>query len=195
MFKKLFVISSMILFTSACSSEGFSTSDSSTGGISEYTGGTSSLTENSGGITSSISSGGTSGLTATGGSSVIETGGNSTCVPRTCDEVAISLTGSYDPTIITAPTACGIVSDNCGGILDCGDCLSGSCGDITDSICPTRCYKETEVGLTYTCGRLDYDGQHLWRCESEIPPVGITGCVSVSDEITSAASAWCCDPN
>jgi hypothetical protein len=85
------------------------------------------------------------------------TGGGTVCVPKTCDQIALDLTGwtpgslayapsgssSTDPNFCygvaschttSAPLACGWAADGCGGLIDCGGCpedgTSGiSCGD------------------------------------------------------------------
>lgn len=152
-------------------------------------GGTSSSIETSTGGTTSIG-----GMTGSGGTTSIGgTTNTSVCIPDTCEEIAIKLAGNWNPDEITAPTACGWTSDNCGGVINCGNCLEGECGDSgTPNICPTRC---TNTNSNTCASWYNLPGQDFWGCESIIPPIGVTGCVDVSTEDSTMASTWCCDPN
>lgn len=122
------------------------TDPSGTGGFIPGTGGDPGT---GGGTINPPITGGTSG---TGGTPQ-GTGGGTVCIPKTCDQIALDLTGwsqealSYAPNPCTdlsvinicteftsAPLACGWAADGCGGLVDCGGCpedgTSGiSCGD------------------------------------------------------------------
>jgi hypothetical protein len=84
-------------------------------------------------------------------------GGGTTCVPKTCNQIALDMTGwtpgslAYAPNgssstdrnfcydvaschTTSAPLACGWASDGCGGLIDCGSCpedgtVSIGCGN------------------------------------------------------------------
>jgi hypothetical protein len=92
------------------------------------------------------SPGGTStGGTSTGGVAGSNTGGTGgTCIPKTCLEIAIELSGNTS----NPPKACGITNDGCNGYIDCGSKCSGdlyndvhySCGlDLAGPIDPNLC--------------------------------------------------------
>lgn len=161
----------------------------------------------------------TAGTQATGGSStttVVTAGGNaptsttnaaggntstsSTCVPKTCDQILPAWKASDK---LTKPTACGTASDGCGGLLNCGTCVSdGSpdtgCGQAPASgvnfeidfklyglkpvanICGTRCVHAPEIG---SCA----NKTSIIVCPASVPPLGLTGCQAMNN------NTWCCD--
>ncbi len=94
-----------------------------------------------------------------GGQSPVGFAGSHSCVPKTCADLGKS---------------CGTLSDDCGGVLHCGDCEEGSvCGLATPNVCSTpddlhslcrpvtkaeacagkQCGVEGDgCGATYSCG-------------------------------------------
>ncbi|MFL5319767.1 MAG: hypothetical protein ACJ790_08925, partial [Myxococcaceae bacterium] len=94
----------------------------------------SASTQTNGGASPPIADAGTS------GPNVVDAG--SSCVPRTCEQAAVS---------------CGEVSDGCGGTLACGQCAAGQqCGKAgACEAIPPSCTPKTCSELSATCGAVD----------------------------------------
>lgn len=208
-------VSTVSVVTGGSGSTGTTTVLSATGGQIIATGGNSSAT-----TTAPELIGGNGSTTATipastGGSSISTTavtGGSptttATCVPRTCDQIlpAWSATTTV-PTpgggaaLLTKPTVCGMASDGCGGMINCGTCTTDGtpdtdCGQAPTTlivsgdvvfdfaahglkpianVCGTRCVNATSEGIGVIC-------------TSTVPPLGLTNCTSVN----SAKHIWKC---
>lgn len=176
--------------------------NSSTGGSGNI-GTTGQVTTGGNTVTSTTNTTSVAGSPSTGGNGIGTTGGSSpasTCVPKTCDQIAPAWTAS---STLTKPTACGMASDGCGNLMNCGACVTDGtvntdCGQepttyqgvdlksrglvATANVCGTRCFKAPDIG---GCK----NNTPIIFCPSTIPPVGLTGCTSVNASINS----WCCD--
>lgn len=130
-------------------------------------------------------------------------GGIPICIPQNCADILPEWNASKST--LSRPSSCGIASDGCGGLLDCGDCMSDDtentgCGQAppvsagtwdwasngivpTANVCGTRCFKTTS-----DCG----SGKANWICPSTIPPMGFNNCTVIATSATTVQS-WCCD--
>jgi hypothetical protein len=181
------------------SSVGGETSEAGAAGMGSSIGGVSGGGEVS--ISGSSSTGGAAGGSTgvVGGSTNVATGG-STCIAKTCADI-VPVWDAVKSTL-SKPTACGVTTDGCGGVLSCGACLTDGtvntdCGQAppadeagdwsgyglvpTPNVCGTRCVKVAlcDVGIDN------------WLCPSTIPPIGIANCRIVSTYKT--AQSWCCN--
>lgn len=161
--------------------------------------------------------GGTGGTPSGGG-----TGGD-VCVPKTCDQIALDLTGwsqealSYAPascydtascgSLTSAPVACGWASDGCGNLIDCSTCpedgtASIGCGDAAtlqdQTLAPSTaniCGSRCAlVNTSDACSQWGHGNKWAWHCPSSIPPVGLQGCTHVDNHPWSTTT-WCCNPS
>ena len=176
-------------------------SSSTVGGDSSTGGNSSSTLTSTGGSTSTATSSSTGGSVST-----------STCIPKTCaGEVPAWIASDA----LTKPTACGVASDGCGGLLQCGNCTTDGtantdCGQApptgqgsgywaesglvpTANVCGTRCI-QAPIKLGACDNGIDYDAPgyqqwSMWLCPSSIPPLGLVGCKSIN----SSSHTWCCD--
>ncbi len=172
---------------------GAASGGNATGGSANASGGSANA---SGG--SANASGGSA--NASGGSANASTGGN-TCIAKTCTDIIPAWDASKST--LSKPTACGITTDGCGGVLSCGACVTDGtantdCGQAppadatadwsggglvpTANVCGTRCFKKVNG-----CGTVE---QEAWVCPSTIPPLGIINCTLISTYKT--AQYWCC---
>lgn len=183
-------------------------SSGSTGG-SDNTGGTSTGgTDNTGG-----NDPGTGGADNTGGT------GGAGCVPKTCEEVTVELTGTATEQG-ELNSACGSFDDGCGGELDCSCTYAEDCGhyipDNSESVsepegtpqesnlCGGGCTEITSWAVVLEqCGVNPIetpDGPKLFSCSDQYPEertaevVGMTTCTLLSQ----FSSGWglvgfCCE--
>jgi len=162
------------------------------------------------------STGGNSATGSTGGSS--STGGGtsvSTCVPKTCEEVAAAADAAVVHPLSPAQ-ACGTVDDGCGGSIECGsctdhgafggtantDCSQSIKGNISanlqiswasygltavPNICGSRCVRATVLNNP------DYGscGTYVWICPSSVGPAGCTKNVTTGS-FSGTVTTWCC---
>lgn len=103
-----------------------------------------------GGNTSMGGSGGSPAITegGSGGMNVISppggSAGESTCIPKTCDQIADEAVGGWNTfDDVSAPTACGWASDGCGNAIDCGECQ----GTNIESNSETNCGDGVTLGF------------------------------------------------
>lgn len=187
---------------------------SSTGGGSSTT-----VTNGTGGNNSTGSSAGT-------GNSTSSTGGNSTistCVAKTCDQIA----AAAQVTGFSNASACGSASDGCGGSIDCGNCSTDppsssntGCGQSswststqfpvvpipTANICGTRCLS---YGSNSCQTQLGQEWINSWNTSNPTKQIA-TNAVSYSCPsspslvhpigLTGCVSIpsvnwWCCNPS
>lgn len=179
--------------------------DPGTGGVNPVTGGTDPGT---GGVVNppggTGGTGGTGG--ATGGSPSGGTGGD-VCVPKTCEQAALDLTGWNSSSLESAPIACGLADDGCGGLIDCGTCLGGFACDepsvttngavivqAQENICASRCALNPFGGINL-CDRHTnpQPGKQWWVCSDDIRPIFSENrdCVNMN---SSNQNVYCCNP-
>ena len=180
-------------------SVGTNTTAGSTSTSAPSVGGSSAVSSSTTGGTTSV----TTTAVSTGGSSTVAT--TTVCIPKTCADVVPAWDASTSK--LSKPTACGITTDGCGGLLNCGNCVtdgtdSTDCGQAppvvmggfdwvsmglspTSNICGNRCVKATICAAGFTG----------WLCPSTIPPIGIIGCTeTINPDHAGISKDWCCKP-
>lgn len=114
--RKLYLIP-CVLFIAGCSGSSTNNIVSETGGTAGNAG---AAGDNTGGSTNTGGQAGMAGSINTGGMGGVagspNTGGTGgVCVPKTCDTYSYAKTGKTG-------LACGVISDGCGNVIDCGGC-------------------------------------------------------------------------
>ena len=155
------------------------------GGI-ENDGGAGSGGSASGGAAGDAGSAGTGNVGGVGGSAGSAAGSASggtggTCVPKTCLTIAYEKSGGNPEA-----EACGIVSDGCGNVIDCGGCEweYAECSSVT-KMCEGNCYVSDDAS---PCQILQLSGYHTW-CDKEGTNPPFINCSAYG---TAPTKEWCC---